>query len=187
MNVYDFDQTVFYPDSSYCFLMYCLRHRTGAVLRAAPGMALAGLRCLMKQADTKALKEKVFAFLPGIGDVDRTVADFWRENRNRLEGWYLKQKREDDLIISASPEFLLRPIAQELGVALIATEMDKRTGKIRGNNCHDAEKVRRFRERYPEAKVEAFYSDSLSDSPMAALAERAYLVKRGELSPWPKD
>ena len=57
MNTYDFDQTIFNPDSSYAFIMFCLRRRTGAVLRALPGAALAGLLHLGGWVDTKTLKE----------------------------------------------------------------------------------------------------------------------------------
>ena len=63
--------------------------------------------------------------------------------------------------------------------------MDKKTGRITGENCHDSEKVKRFYAQYPDAHTECFYSDSLSDSPMAEIADKAYLVKNGTLSPWP--
>lgn len=188
MNCYDFDQTIFYPDSSYCFVMHCLRRYPGKVLRAAPGAAWAGLRHLLGRAETKEVKEKTFAFLRLLDDVDGEVARFWAENRGRIAGWYLRQRREDDLIISASPEFLLRPMAVELGFDLIATDMDMHSGKIFGKNCHDEEKVRRFREEYPRGHVEEFYSDSMSDAPMARLADKAFLVVKGEtLRPWPEE
>ena len=105
---------------------------------------------------------------------------------SNIADWYLAQKRDDDLIISASPEFLLRPITEKLGVQLIATRMDSRTGRITGNNCHDSEKISRFLRDYPNGSVDVFYSDSLSDSPMAWFASKAFLVKEGrELVPWP--
>ena len=53
-----------------------------------------------------------------------------------------------------------------------------------GENCHDTEKVRRFRALYPDAEIDEFYSDSLSDSPLAELAGKAFLVKKGRLSEW---
>ena len=127
----------------------------------------------------------MFSFLPRLGDVDAVIRGFWDEYRGNLEPWYLAQKRPDDVIISASPEFLLRPICAELGVTLIGTRMAKETGLIDGENCHDAEKVRRFNAEFPDAHVDSFYSDSLADTPMARLADKAFLVKRGELSPWP--
>lgn len=186
MNVYDFDKTIFYPDSSYCFVRYCLRRFPRAVLKALPASCLTGLQWAVKRCETKELKEKLFSFLPYLDDVDRIVLEFWDEHRDRIAAWYRKQKQADDLIISASPEFLLRPIADELGVALIATRMDRHTGLIVGNNCHDAEKISRFLKDYPGGKVDKFYSDSLSDSPMAWFAEEAWLVKDGtEFTPWP--
>ena len=185
MNVYDFDQTVFWPDSSFCFVKYCLRHYPRAVLSTLPGVGIFGLLRLMEKAETKDLKERIFSFLPLLDDVDRIVEEFWEEHRGNLQPWYLRQKRDDDLIISASPEFLLRPICDELGVSLIATVMDPYTGKIHGPNCHDEEKVRRFKREYPDVRVESFYSDSLADAPMAALADYAYLVKNGAPTPWP--
>lgn len=186
MNVYDFDKTIFYPDSSYCFIRFCLRHYPRAVLHALPPAGTVGLRWLMKQAETKELKEKLFSFLPLLDNVESIVGEFWEENRGRIGDWYLMQKCDDDVIISASPEFLLHPIAEELGVKLIATRMDRHTGRIIGNNCHDAEKICRFLKEFPEGKVDAFYSDSLSDSPMAWFAEEAWLVQNGkECVPWP--
>ena len=62
--------------------------------------------------------------------------------------------------------------------------MDIRSGAITGENCHDEEKVRRFREDCPQSEIQEFYSDSRSDAPLARIAERAFLVKKGKLSAW---
>lgn len=185
MNTYDFDQTIYQPDSSCSFYLFCLKKYPSAVLRTLPKTLALAAAYGLKKIETKCLKEQLFSFLHYIPDVDAAVADFWDEHRSGIEKWYLDQKKEDDVIISASPYFLLRPIAMELGVGLIATPMDKHTGKILGENCHDTEKVRRFQEQYPGAHTECFYSDSLSDTPMAELADRAFLVTKGKLSPWP--
>ena len=66
--------------------------------------------------------------------------------------------------------------------------MDKHTAKIDGLNCHGKEKVRRFYKEFPEdTVVENFYSDSLTDTPLAKLADKAYLiVDKGQTPvPWP--
>lgn len=185
MNVYDFDQTVYYPDSSYHFFLFCLKKYPAAVLPAIPGSLVLALRYRRGRIGAKELKQQLFSFLKRLDDAETTVKSFWDSHRVYLQDWYLRQKRADDLIISASPEFLLAPIAAELGVSLIATPMDIRSGEITGKNCHDEEKVRRFREAYPDAEIEAFYSDSLSDAPLAKLAGEAWLVNRDQLSPWP--
>lgn len=185
MNVYDFDETIFHPDSSYAFVLYCLRHYPRAVLSTMPAVAWKGSLYALNKLETRELKETVFSFLPFLDDPERIVLDFWEENRGGIAAWYLAQKRPEDLIISASPAFLLQPAADYLGVSLIATPMDIHTGKIIGRNCHDEEKVRRFREQYPDAAVEEFYSDSLSDAPIARLAEKAWMVRGQERVPWP--
>ena len=186
MNTYDFDQTIFYPDSSYCFVKYCLKKYPGKVLPVIPGALKELLIYLRRHNGAKSLKQRMFSFLSRIDDIDSVVESFWNEYSGNIEPWYLAQKRPDDIIISASPEFLLEPICAELGVTLIGTRMDKHTGLIDGENCHDSEKVRRFKEQFPAATVDKFYSDSLSDTPMAELAREAFLVKRGVLTLWPE-
>ena len=187
MNAYDFDKTIFNPDSSYLFTMYCIGKHPVAVIKNLPFLIFRGLKYLFKKTDFKSLKESSFGFLRFVKDIDRDVEDFWLKRRSRIEPWYLKQKKSDDIIISASPEFMLRPVADYLGVELIATRMDKKTGKISGKNCHDAEKVIRLHEIHPEAAVDNFYSDSLADTPMAEIADKAFIVNKDNLKPWPFD
>ena len=187
MNVYDFDNTVFTPDSSACFLLFCLRHHPRAVLNAVPLTAEAVVLYLKHgKKDAKQLKQALFSFLNRLDNVEAIVDEFWECHTDHLEAWYLEQKQPDDLIISASPEFLLRPMTDRLGVRLIATRMSPYTGQIKGRNCRGEEKVRRFLEVYTADSVDRFYSDSLMDSPMAALAKEAFLVKDGICLPWPK-
>lgn len=186
MNVYDFDETLFHPDSTFLFFCYCLRHHTLAVSKCIPSALIQFIRYLAQgKTDAQELKEALFSFLNRIDNIELLVQKFWEEHAEQIVPWYLAQKKPDDVIISASPEFLLRPVAQKLGVTLIATPMNPYTGKIEGKNCHDHEKVRRFRERYPEAEVDEFYSDSRHDDPMAELASRAYLIRGNEYVPWP--
>ena len=185
MNTYDFDKTIFYPDSSACFYKYCLKNYPLAIFKTLPNTIIKSIKYAARKIETKELKEQLFSFLAYLPDVDAAVDNFWDENIGGIGEWYLGQKKPDDIIISASPYFLLMPVCEKLGVRLIATPMDKTTGKINGMNCHDSEKVRRFYEEYPSAVTENFYSDSLSDSPMADIAEKAWIVKKHKLSAWP--
>ena len=185
MNVYDFDKTIYYPDSSYHFFLHCLRRHPLAVLPVIPGALLLALHYKRGKVSAKHLKEHLFSFLSSLKNVEAEVEHFWEKHQKHLQDWYIRQRQDDDLIISASPEFLLKPIADKLGVSLIATPMDHRSGKIMGENCHDEEKTKRFMEKYPDASIDAFYSDSLSDSPMAFLSKAAFLVKKGKHRPWP--
>lgn len=186
MNIYDFDNTIFVPDSSACFLRFCLRHYPRAVLKALlPTAGEAIVYFAEGKKDAKYLKQALFSFLNGLDNVDAIVDEFWDTHTDHMAPWYLERKQPDDVIISASPEFLLQPMIDRLGVRLVATRMNPYTGQIMGKNCHDEEKVRRFLELYPADSVDRFYSDSLSDSPMAALAKEAFLVEDGICFPWP--
>ena len=187
MNVYDFDETIFFPDSSYLFVRWCLRRYPKAVLRALPATTATLLLHVIGKKEMRDVKEKIFSFLPYLDDVDGIVERFWEENFDvGIASWYLRQRRDDDVILSASPEFLLRPAIERLGVTLIATRMDRHTGEILGKNCHDYDKVTRFYQMFPNEHPERFYSDSLSDSPMARIADAAWIVEDAEtLVPWP--
>ena len=176
MNVYDFDQTIYRRDSTADFYFYCLARRPWiAFLLPMQGFHFA--RYLLGRISKTAFKERFYRFFTKVPDMDAWVEDFWRTHRGGISAWYLAQQRADDLVISASPEFLLRPICRELGIShLLASRVDPKTGKYTGKNCHGREKVRRLRAAFPGAEVGEFCSDSLSDTPLAELAGKSYII-----------
>lgn len=188
MNVYDFDETVIYPDSSYSFIRWSLRKRPWLFFLWAPGMIWYGLLFLFKLTTKEKFKRAIFGIVRHIDDIDAEVAAYWDYYEGHLCDWYLRQKRPDDVIISASPEWLLKPICHKLGVRLIASPLDKHTAITHGLTCSGKEKVRRFYEEYPDGVIENFYSDALRDHPLAEIADHAYMVKgRGrKIVDWPK-
>lgn len=185
VNVYDFDKTILPYDSTAAFYRWCARRWPRCVKLSLPCLYKGPLYALRLATKTE-MKDAMYGFLKGVPDVDAAVAEFWEENFGNINQWYLDQKRPDDIIISASPEFHLRPVAERLGVRLIASRVGKYNALTEGRNNDGAEKVRRLREEYPEVEIAEFYSDSLHDSPLARLAERAYIVKGDALKPWPR-
>lgn len=185
VNVYDFDKTILPYDSSLAFFRFCARRVPRAALRALPGVLTAPLIPLRLSSRTVA-KERWYRFLTMIPDVETEIALFWAENCKNINRWYLERRRPDDIIISASPEFLLRLPAEMLGVRLIASRVDQYTGAYEGSNNDGEEKVRRLFLEYPDARIGEFFSDSLHDTPLARLAEKAWLVEGDRLRPWPK-
>lgn len=182
-NVYDFDGTIYDGDSTVDFHRFC-RIRYPRVLLDLFGSGFYYLGMALGVCSKTRAKERFYRFLTFLPDVDGMVSAFWIKHEKNLKGWYLAQKTPEDLIISASPEFLLRPVCDKLGVRLIASRVDKRTGATAGLNCHDTEKVRRMRELYPDCQMQAFYSDSKADTPLAQLAERAYMVRGNTITPF---
>lgn len=103
----------------------------------------------------------------------------------KIKTWYWENKKKSDIIISASPEFLLFPVTEKLDIQdVIATKLDINTGKIDGKNCRGKEKVVRFQEKYKLEEIDNFYSDSDADLPLATIAKRAYKVKGMQVQGW---
>lgn len=184
MNVFDFDGTIYHGDSSKDFFFYCLKNYPKTRAKILPVLwygAGFGLGIVKK----KTFKQKLFSIVQKIPDIDEAVLDFWEEHRKNIKKWYMEMKEGTDVIISASPEFLLIPICIELGVGrLMATKVDKTTGLFDGENCHGKQKVTRFYEQYPNAEIDNFYSDMYCDTPLALISKHAYIVKGEKLSPW---
>ena len=144
MNTYDFDKTIFYPDSSVTFVRWYMRRHPLEFLLWLPRMAVIGLAYLLKLIPKETLKENIFHFVRRIDDIDSVLKVYWDEHESWIAPWYRAQHSKDDIVISASPEFLVRIPAQKLGVRLLASRVDRHTGRTDGENCHGAEKVRRL-------------------------------------------
>ena len=184
VNVYDFDGTIYNGDSSINIYFFLLK-RYPKLIAYFPKQMLGIVKYKLHLSSKEEMKEMYFSFLKGVRTDKTFVDDFWKQNQNKIKEWYLKQKRKDDVIISASPEFLLKPICDILGIDnLIATKVELSSGKFLSKNCQGAEKVVRFEEIFSEAEIEAFYSDSKSDTYMAKLATKAFLIKNNRIIDW---
>lgn len=188
MNVFDFDKTIFKGDSTAKFYKYCLCNYPKTWLYI-PSMAFAFTKFYVFRKGTKTqCKEVFYRFVKAVPDIDNAVAVFWEKNIDGVFDWYKEIKSETDVIISASPEFLLEGVCAKLGAEkLMASKVDKTTGHYDGENCHGKEKVRRFFESYPGGEVDNFYSDSISDAPLASIAKKAYAITpKGKVVEWEK-
>lgn len=184
MNVYDFDQTIFDGDSTVLFIRYLLKKKPGLALRA-PLVLGNGLLFLSRIRDKKTFKERLFHAVFSPVDAPALLNPFWDEYQGRIKKFYLEIQKPDDVVITASPVEVVRPMCQRLGIkTVLGSPVDLRTGRYAGNNCHGAEKVRRFRETFPAAPVDDFYSDSHADEPMARVARRAFMVRGENVEPW---
>jgi HAD superfamily phosphoserine phosphatase-like hydrolase len=183
-NVYDFDKTIYKNDSTVDFYRFCLKKHP-AVLLELPILMVAAVLYLFRTESKTSFKETFYRFLRHLRSVEKLVSEFWEINQGNIADFYRKRHRDDDIVISASPEFLLQPICEKLGVKnLIASRVDDKTGRYQGENCWGEEKLFRLRKEMPDVEVYEFYSDSLSDAPLAGIAERAYLVKKNRLILW---
>ncbi len=186
MNVYDFDKTIYKYDSTADFFLYCMRKHP-KIIKLIPSICLWFTKHYILKSCTKTeFKERIMQFVKYI-EYEKDIKDFWDKNKKKIKSFYIKQQKKDDVIISASPTFVLEPICKELGIEnLICSRVDVKTGKYTGLNCHGKEKVIRYREIFGNIAVDEFYSDSKSDTPMAQIAEKPFLVKGNKITYWRK-
>lgn len=187
MNVYDFDNTIYRGDSTFHFVLWLFRRRPLTLL-SLPRTAVCGLLYGLRQMEKLQFKQNLYHMFVYVKDMDAAVQEFADSHMDHIKGWYAEQQKEDDLVISASPEFLIRAMCSRAGIRhVMASRVDMHSGIYDGLNCHGEEKVRRYGEAFHGVRPAGFWSDSLSDSPMACLAEEAWLVRGDARSPWPGD
>lgn len=183
LNVFDFDNTIYDGDSSIDFYLFTLK-KNPLLIRYLPiqlyGMLLYKLNIKSKEY----FKEKYFSFLKGIDNINEEVREFWNENLKKIKSNLINNKK-NIVVISASPEFLLEPICKKIGTErLIATKVDKSTGKFYSKNCYGKEKVERLNKEYEEYNIKEFYSDSKSDKYLAEISENSFLINKDRILDW---
>lgn len=188
INIYDFDNTIYDGDSTIDFYLFCILNQWNLIVYL-PHQIKSLLFYIMKKYNKKEFKKEFFIFLKGISNIEFLLEEFWKLHKHKIKSWYLEQHEDTDIIISASPEFLLLPICDELNVnKVIASKVDIKTGNLYGENCYGKEKVNRLKKEVENWPIQfQFYSDSLSDVYLALLAKRAYLVKKNKICSWPQN
>ncbi len=186
MNVYDFDGTIFPKDCSIDFCFWCIKRHPKLLFTFAPKTVKNIILRKLGKIPEYLMQREFFGYLSLIDDFDEQIERYWDKNEKKIASWYLAQKKPDDLIISASPDCIIGPIAKRLGVNFIATEFNRKYGVFLHNLMYAKEKAQYIIDQgFP--MIENFYSDSLSDTPIALCAEKAYLVsnKASTVSDWP--
>lgn len=177
MNGYDFDKTIYDGDCLVDFYFYTIIRRP-FMLFVLPVHFVMLLFYYVRVISKKRIKELMLFHLRFFKNKQKLIKNFWKGHIFKIKVWYLNQKREDDIIITASPEFLVKPVCVKLDVNnIIGTKMSLNTQKISGKNCYGKEKLVRFKKQFPDTQLKTFYSDSLSDMPMMEFADKGILVK----------
>ena len=184
MNVYDFDNTIYRGESGVdLFLGYLKKYPK--LLKMFP-MAV---KCIYKYKTGKMSLDEVMDkyagvvenFAQSIEDIEGDVVDFWDKNSSKIKSFYLRQRQDDDIIISACLDVVLEEICRRLNIKnFVGSKTDLESRKL-VDFCFRENKVKAFKEKFPDAEIDNFYTDSLNDQPMIDLARNAYLVKGDRL------
>ena len=182
LDLYDFDGTIYDGDSGVDLILFSIKKKPKLILHFIGSLGIVILY-LLKLRTKEEMKNKVFSFLKEFPDTDSFVLEFWEKHECKLkEFWTSKKSHKNDIIISASGYFWLKPIADKYKVKdLFATDINPKTGKIKGKNCHSAEKVKLFKKKYPDAVINKMYTDSIHDLPLIEVAKEGFLVKKNKI------
>ena len=181
-NLYDFDGTIYDGDSGVDLVLFAIKKKPKILFKVLGSLGIVLLH-LLKLRTKEEMKNRIFSFLQEFPDTDSFVKEFWDSHEYKIKDfWKEKKSHKNDIIISASGYFWLKPIADKYKVKdLFATMVDPKTGIIIGNNCHGREKVKVFREKYPKAEILSMYTDSINDLPLIEVANEGILVKKNKL------
>ncbi len=184
MNVYDFDNTIYDGESAVDFFKFCLR-RKPKIIKFFPLVVVKLAKyklCLIQSDELRRYVEKYAdEFIALFDDIDKVVAEFWDSHFSKIKSFYMEQKRPDDVIISASFDFLLKIPLEKLGAHnLISSVIDMETGQLT-QLCFRENKPELFAKHFPDAGKFVFYTDSMNDAPMIEISDTAYLVKGNKL------
>ena len=182
MKGFDFDNTIYDGESVFDFAIFVVK-REKKLLKYIPVFIWILIKykmCWMKKEDLLASLEKYSKeFMSNKQSILQLVEEFWEENIDKLYPHMLKKIKEDDVIITTSPKFLMDAIKDVIPTNhVIASEVDLESGKIIHLNFQD-NKVKAFQEKYPTTKLVEFYTDSYNDLPMMNLSKKVFLVKKG--------
>lgn len=185
MNVYDFDNTIYKGESVIDFFWFCLG-KNPKLIRLMPFTFFMLVRYKMGRISVAELEAKAVKYAAGvfcrIDELEALISEFWDKHQHKIKEFYLKQQHPDDVIISASCSFLLNEICRRIGVRhCLCSEIDTKTGAVL-QVCFRGNKPEIFREHFPNAVIDRFYTDSKNDLPMIALAKKAYLVKGSKIA-----
>lgn len=180
MNVYDFDNTIYDGETAFDFFIMCMKKHP-SLIKLLPLITVKLVkykRCKIGIDEFELFVEKyAYRVIKIIGNMDDAVKAFWDKNMKKIKPYYLKQRKNDDLIVSATAGFLLSEFSKRMGgIEYISSEIDINTGKIK-RLCFRKNKAEILKNEYPDIKIDEFFTDSMNDKPIIDMANKAYLVK----------
>ena len=185
VNVYDFDNTIYYGETLVDFILYYIK-TDRKIWKYVPKLIIIAIKDALHLFTVEQAIEAYASFLEGyyvnLGDTTQNVIKFWDKNEKKIKPWYAKVQKESDIIVSGSTDFILDEIMKRMGIKhYIGSSIDKKTGKFI-RLCFLENKVKAFYEIYPDKHIENFYTDSMNDKAMMDIADNVYLVKKNKIT-----
>lgn len=181
MNVYDFDNTIYDGESIVDFFLFCLK-KDLKLIRYLPRIIFILIKYKLNLVKIETITSFVEKFSYNFfednkTDYNKLAIEFWKKNSKKLKQEFLENLKSDDLIITGCPNFLIKHIKDKLKAKnIICTIFNLETKKLEFL-CFGKNKVKIYKEKYGNKKINKFYTDSLADIPFMELSNEVYLVK----------
>jgi phosphoserine phosphatase len=185
MVVFDFDKTLINEDSLFGF--YKIVHGDGIIFKLKRGfLILAAIFYKFQFINNDKLKSiGIYLFLKGKSKKELLKAsDIYAKSlilNSIYHKIFLKTKKEDRIIVSASPQIYLNRIFP--GEKVLGTTFKYKNGVLKNLkfNCYNKNKLEKLFLLYPDISINKVYSDSFSDSPLFENSKKYYIVKDGKI------
>ena len=185
MNVFDFDNTIYDGESTLdLFFFYIVRKPW--LIKNMKTVLKAFAR--YKKGDVS-LTEVIARYVPMVEkdalrvfDFENDPKKFWDKHEKKIKPIYQDLRSEDDLIITASPDFNIEEICRRLGIKkYLTSRVDRKSGKILFVNIRE-NKIRAYEEEYGDIPIDNFYTDSPeNDLWLIEKAQHAFVVKKNDI------
>lgn len=184
MNAYDFDNTIYDGESLYDFFLFCLKkdHKLAKFLPLILTRLLQYKFNSLKIEKLYELSEIIVKYILKKNiDFNDLCVEFWKDNTYKIKPEFLKMLKKDDLIITGCPCFLIDYVKDKLKVDnILCTDFDLETYKL-NFVCLGENKIKAYKEKFGDKRIEKFYTDSLMDKPFMRLADEVYIVKKDKV------
>lgn len=179
MNVFDFDNTIYDGETLVDFIVYYIK-TDPRIWKFVPKLLWIYFKDTCHLFTVEEAIKAYAGFLEGyytkIDTIEEDVKKFWDENEHKIKPWYNDVRKDDDIIVSGTTDFILDEIMGRMGIKnYVGSSIDKKTGKFK-RLCFLENKVTIFNELYPDAHIDNFYTDSMNDKPMMDIADHVFFV-----------
>ena len=183
MQAFDFDDTLYKGESTFDFALFVIK-KNKRLIKHLPGIlrALGAYKLCLWDEDKflRELEKYTKVFLENKDLLKELTQEFWLSHEKNLYLNMLEKVKFNDVIITASPEFLMMGIKDRLNTKhILCTKIDFDKGKITWLNF-GKNKVLCFKKVYKNKKIKNFYTDSYNDKPFMDFSDNVYLVSHGE-------
>ena len=180
IRVFDFDNTIYNGNVTDDFIWYArMQCKTKLVDRLS--IRLICLRHTFGSFTREQFLELIFKHLHlESNELANLVNEFWKAHRKFIRPFFWKLRHKGDIIVSASPDFIIQPFTDSIKAQLVASKFDTQKGLFIGKPCYGEEKVRRLVELGVD-KPDEFYTDSMIDAPLIKYSKKAFLVNNNDV------